>query len=109
MELDLQFFGGRGASASGGGTGFSYTNNRGRKVTVQKTAAGVVLVDGKKSDVDYNALLNSAKENPSFKKLSKSQLAKNRTDRYNNYNANDYELGGGRGKSKTVYRPRRNT
>lgn len=49
--------GGRGGNSgmAGKSTGFSYKRGN-RTVTVQRTAAGVTLVDGRPSKVDFNTL-----------------------------------------------------
>lgn len=89
-------------------TGFSYTGKNGKTVTVQKTSAGVTLVNGKPSKADYSALLKGAKSQDGFSRLSSSRLAERRRQRYEDYNSHDHELlGNTRGKGKTVYRPKR--
>ncbi len=99
--------GGRGGS-SGLSAGFSYKGKNGKNVTVQKTSAGVTLVNGKPSKANYSALLKGAKGQDGFSRLSSSQLAERRHKRYEDYNSHDHELlGDARGKGKTVYRPKR--
>lgn len=87
--------------------GFQYQDPRtGRTVTMQKTGAGVTLLDGKPTKVDYQKVLNSAKTKPGFRTLDHKDLEKKRHDRYSD--KHDYELlDDTRGKKKLIYRPRK--
>ena len=106
--------GGRGGSSgmgSGGGgssIGFEYKSG-GKTVTVQKTTAGVTLVNGKPSKMNYDNLKTSARAKEGYKDLSGADLSARRTQRYKDFNSHDEELlGNTRGKRKIVYRQRRN-
>lgn len=100
--------GGRGGSSGlANETGFSYKMN-GKTVIVQKTTSGVVLVNGAPNRyVDYVKMLKAAKGKEGFRKLSASQIEKQREKRYKDYQSHDYELIGNKGARKSVYRPRR--
>lgn len=86
--------GGRGGSSgmsSGGGSSAGFQFKSGRKiVTVQKTAAGVTLVDGAVSKYDYDKLKDAAKSKEGYKELSKADIAAMHEKRRNKP---DYEHG----------------
>lgn len=102
--------GGRGGNSgmTGHSTGFSYKRGS-RTVTVQRTAGGVTLVDGKPSKIDFDTLRKNVSRKDGFKILTAADLAKARERRHENYQKHDYEVltNGTRGKGKTVYRPRK--
>lgn len=92
-------------------TGFSFTNQNGKTVTLQINSAGVILVNGSPNKSmtlqKYQAMYNAQKDKAGFKTLSSTDLQKMRNIRYANYQSHDYELvqtGKGRGK---IYRARR--
>ncbi len=94
--------GGRGGSgARGGGSGgkspeFSYKIGN-RTMKVEKTAAGVTLVNGTPSKVGYDAHVKVAKKNGTYERKSggtfRTERAKQREERKNV----DYEQGLGTG------------
>ena len=108
--------GNRGGKRSNNGgikknTGFSFTNQNGKTVTLQINSAGVILVNGSPNKSmtlqKYQSMYNAQKDKPGFKTLSSTDLQKMRDSRYADYQSHDYELvqtGKGRGK---IYRPRR--
>lgn len=100
--------GGRGSSSGiGQASGFQYRQN-GKVVTIQKTATGVVLVNGRKSSVNYEKLKESAKGKNGYKNLSLKDLENMRIQKAADYNSHDYELLDDlRKKRKSIYRPRR--
>ncbi len=96
--------GGRGGNSgmAGKNTGFSYKRGN-RTVTVQRTAAGVTLVDGRPSKVDFNTLRKNMSQKDGFKNLTAADLQKARERRYENHKGHDYELGVGM-KNNSEYR-----
>lgn len=87
--------GGRGAnSGMKKEQGFSYTTN-GKTTMVQKTVAGVVLVNGqRKEGINYDKIRESAKLKEGYKEYNSKQIAKIRADR-NARKKVDYEMGVG--------------
>lgn len=102
--------GGRGSSSGmGREQGFSFTTNQGKTTVVQKTATGIVIVNGqRKTGMDYDKLYEAAKNQDGFKEYSSKQIAGTRRKRAKDFNSHDYELlDNTRGKRKTVYRYRK--
>lgn len=83
--------GGRGSkSGLSAPTGFSYQMN-GKTIVVQKTKAGVVLINGAPNKtMSYEKLLQGAKEKAGFKKLSAEDIEKARKQKSEKP---DYEMG----------------
>lgn len=100
--------GGRGgASGIAQASGFQYKQN-GKTVTVQKTAAGVVLINGQKRTINYEKLKESAQNKTGYKNLSSKDFENMGIQKAEDYSSHDYELlDDMRKKRKSIYRPRR--
>ncbi|WP_147353136.1 hypothetical protein [Clostridium sp. AF35-15] len=92
---------GRGGSSgmAGKSTGFSYKRGN-RTVTVQRTAAGVTLVDGSPRKVDYDTLRKNMSQKEGFKNLTAKDLQEKRERRFEDHKGRDYELGLGIGNNR---------
>lgn len=106
---------GRGSSKVGGGgkyVGFTFKSVSGRTMEVVKTSSGVTLVNGQKSNMNFETLKKAAKGKSTYKPMTQEALKKKRKKRQEESKI-DYELGTGkgglgvRGRGKSVYRPRK--